>query len=85
MACCLFALLFALMPASQLSAQTSGTVSGHVTDSTGAVIPGADVTLRNMGTGASRMTLTTDSGDYTFAEVPPARYRILVSRQGFKT
>lgn len=83
--CCVLALIFMLMPTSKLRAQTAGTVSGHVTDSTGAIIPGADVTLRNVGTGASRKTLTTESGDYTFAEVPPARYRILVSRPGFKT
>ena len=85
MACCLFLLMFALMPTSRVFAQTAATVSGHITDSTGAVVPNADVTLRNVGTGASRKTLTTESGDYTFTEVPPARYRILVSRQGFKT
>jgi hypothetical protein len=82
---CVLALIFGMLPASRLYAQTAGTVSGHVTDSTGAVVPGADVTLRNVGTGVSRRTLTTESGDYTFAEVQPARYRILVSRQGFKT
>ncbi|HEV2324440.1 MAG TPA: carboxypeptidase-like regulatory domain-containing protein [Terracidiphilus sp.] len=84
-ACFLFALLFALMPATRLSAQTAGTVSGHVADSTGAVMPNATILLKNLGTGTLRTTLTTGSGDYTFTEVPPATYRIQVSRQGFKT
>ena len=62
-----------------------GSISGHVADSTGAVIPDANVTLTNVGTGASRTTVTTGAGDYTFPDVPPAIYKIQVTHEGFKT
>ncbi len=71
--------------ASRLFAQTSGTISGHVVDSTGAVIPDATVTLTNAGTGASRSTVTTGAGNYTFPDVPPANYKVQVTHEGFKT
>jgi hypothetical protein len=71
--------------AARLSAQTSGSVSGHVADATGAVIPDANVTLTNVGTGAVRSTVTTGSGDYLFPDVPPANYKIQATHPGFKT
>lgn len=81
----IFVLIIVLSAAFSLSAQTAGDISGHVTDPTGAVIPGATITLMNLATSASRTTLTTDAGDYTFTEVPPAAYRISVTHAGFKT
>jgi hypothetical protein len=83
-ACCVFLLLLASSSA-RLSAQTAGSVSGHISDPTGAVIPGASATLTNVGTSTSRSTLTTGSGDYTFTAVPPGSYKIEVKHQGFKT
>jgi len=83
-ACCIFAFLVTSSPA-RISAQTAGTISGHVADATGAVIPDATVTLANVGTGTSRTTVTTGSGDYTFPDVPPAIYKIEVTHPGFKT
>ncbi len=83
--CCILAFLFVVSTSARLSAQTSGTISGHVSDSTGAVIPGANVTLTNLGTGASRSTVTTGAGDYTFPDVPPANYKVQVTHEGFKT
>jgi hypothetical protein len=84
-ACCIFAFLLAISTSARLSAQTSGTISGHVADTTGAVIPDANITLTNLGTGASRTTATTGSGDYTFPDVPPAAYKIQATHEGFKT
>ena len=83
--CCIFAFVLAMSSAASLSAQTSGTISGHVGDGTGASIPGANISLRNLGTGTERNTVTTGSGDYTFTEVPPAAYRVQVTHEGFKT
>ncbi|MGA2571349.1 MAG: carboxypeptidase-like regulatory domain-containing protein [Terracidiphilus sp.] len=68
----------------RLSAQTAGSVSGHVADATNAVIPDANVTLTNVGTGAVRSTVTTGSGDYLFPDVPPGVYNIQATHQGFK-
>ena len=53
------------------AAQTEGGVSGHIADFTGADMPGVEVTLTETGTAAVRQTVTTQAGDYTFAEVPP--------------
>ena len=85
LACCVFAMLLAASMAPRLSAQTAGTISGHVADTTGAVIPGATVTLTNVATNGVRTTVTTGSGDYTFPNVPPGTYNIQVEHQGFST
>lgn len=81
---CLLATVFAISLGS-VSAQTFGNISGHVTDSTSAVIPGATVTLTNVGTTGVRTTVTTDSGDYTFTAVPVGVYNVQATHQGFKT
>ena len=83
--CILFLSLFTLTVTGKMSAQTFGNISGHVADSTGAVIPGATVTLTNVGTAGKRTTVTTDSGDYTFTAVPVGVYNIQATHAGFKT
>ncbi len=81
---CAVLLFLTLSSAAKLSAQTAGTISGHVADATGAVIPGANVVLKNLGTSAERSSVTTGSGDYTFTEVPVGAYSVTVSHGGFK-
>jgi len=66
-------------------AQTAGSISGHLADPAGASLPQTDVTLTNVGTNTSRATKSTDSGDYTFPDVPPGNYKVQVQHQGFKT
>lgn len=83
--CSVLALFLAASSPARLSAQTAGTISGHITDTTGAVIPEATVTLTNVNTGAMRTTETTEAGDYTFTAVPPAIYKIQVVHEGFQT
>ena len=77
-----FALLLAFSPA--LLAQDVASITGTVTDTTGALIPGASVTLQNTATGATYDTVTNDQGSYTIANVPPGPgYRLTVSHAGF--
>jgi Carboxypeptidase regulatory-like domain/TonB-dependent Receptor Plug Domain/TonB dependent receptor len=65
-------------------AQTSrGSVSGLVTDSTGAVLPGAAVTLVNTQTGVSRTTVTNGEGAYRFDAVDLGLYSITISTANF--
>src|SRR5262245_24283463 len=65
-------------------AQTSrGSVSGLVTDSTGAVLPGAAVTLVNTQTGVSRTTVTNGEGAYRFDAVDLGLYSITISTPNF--
>jgi hypothetical protein len=83
-ACCIFVFILA-MSSARLSAQTAGTISGHVSDSTNAAVPDANISLKNVGTGSERSTVTTGSGDYTFTEVPVGVYSIAATHAGFKT
>ncbi len=71
-----------LLPVSAQS--TGGRILGRVSDSTGAVVTGVQVTLINDATGVSRDTKTDQSGDYTFVEVVPSKYRVEYTLQGFK-
>jgi Predicted outer membrane protein len=79
------AVLVALFIATSAFAQsgTSG-VSGTISDQAGAVIPGATVTLTNLGTGLSRTVTTNDSGRFNFATIQPATYKLEVTVSGFK-
>jgi hypothetical protein len=84
-ACYIFVFFLAISSAARLPAQTAGTVSGHVSDSTNAAVPDANISLKNVGTGSERSTVTTGSGDYTFPEVPVGVYSITATHSGFKT
>lgn len=61
-----------------------GTILGEVTDSTGAVVPGATVTIVNVATGATNHTITTSSGDFTVPYLQPGTYQVTVEANGFQ-
>ena len=65
-------------------AQT-GSIQGTVSDSTGAVVQGAEVTVRNLETNASRTTTTSGTGVYSVPNLPVGHYEIAVKKAGFKT
>src|ERR1700678_4082142 len=80
-----FAIIFSLC-ISGLWAQSaghSGTVSGTVTDSTGAIVPNAAVTIENSVSGYSRTTQSDDAGHYQFTNLPLNPYHLSVSVAGF--
>jgi hypothetical protein len=62
---------------------TSGTIQGTVTDEQGAVVPGATVESRNVGTNFTRSFTTDADGRFTFLSMPPGRYVVSVTKQGF--
>jgi Carboxypeptidase regulatory-like domain len=64
--------------------QTLGEITGHLTDATGASLPGAAITLTSISTGAVRAAISTDAGDYSLPSVPPGIYRVKVEHPGFK-
>ena len=72
--------------ASNASAQTasSGSVAGLITDSQGASVSGADVTLVDTATRSTQTTQTNDAGRYNFPVVSPGIYDLTVSKSGFK-
>ncbi len=64
---------------------TNGLMTGTVTDSSGAVIPGADVDVVNQGTGQHRTTVTDGTGSFTIPQLPPSTYKLSGKKQGFAT
>jgi hypothetical protein len=61
-----------------------GTILGTVTDSSGAAVPGATVTIKNEDTGLTRTVTTADDGSYAAPELQIGNYTITVEKSGFK-
>jgi hypothetical protein len=66
-------------------ASATGTVSGTVTDTSGAAVPSAAVSLIDAATASARNVTTSDTGAYVIPYVNPGTYNVKVSKQGFKT
>jgi len=77
-------LSFVLICAGHLFAQASAGITGTVTDSTGAVVSGAAVTIRNAGTGVETHTTTGSAGTYVATGLNPGVYNVSVEGSGFK-
>jgi hypothetical protein len=60
-----------------------GTISGIITDATGAALPGADVIVRNLETGAERKLASDDSGHYSAPSISIGTYKVTASKPGF--
>src|SRR6266536_3914611 len=84
----LLALLLRLLAANgELLAQvgTEGAILGVVTDSTGAVVAGAEVTVTNLDTGLKKTMVTDSGGNFEILALPRGPYSVSVSLVGFKT
>ncbi len=69
-----------------LPAQTiTGTISGEVTDTSGAVVPGATITVENLGTSQKRTAATTASGTFIVPDLAIGKYKVTATAEGFKT
>src|SRR5215510_12072004 len=78
-------LFIAIVCAAIVLAQTNrGGISGTVTDKNGGVIPGATVTVTNVGTNQSQKLTTSNEGTYAATFLEPVVYRITVEAPGFK-
>src|SRR5579864_962237 len=65
------------------AAAINGQIEGTVTDPTGAVVPGAAVSIENVNTGFKRELKTDDSGFYRFTVLPLGTYNLKVVTSGF--
>src|SRR5712671_5643363 len=63
---------------------TTSRIRGVVTDTSGALVPGAEVSALHQGTGLVRHMVTNASGQYGFEALPLGPYTITVTMQGFK-
>jgi len=77
-------LLLTVMSSLALAQVTSGSISGSVADSSGAFLPGAQVTLIAPSTGLSRIVTTSDGGSFSAPNLLPGTYNIVVEAKGFK-
>ncbi len=80
------AFVFCLSISVPVHAQVTGaTLSGTVTDASGAVIAGAEVSVRNTATGIAKDTTTDSAGFYTVPNLIPGPYEVKISAKGFTT
>src|SRR5439155_6651859 len=63
----------------------TGQISGTVQDSSGAIIPDANVTLTNQDTGSVRTIASSPSGEFVFTALSPGTYTVKVEKSGFRT
>jgi hypothetical protein len=78
------ACLVLLMTSSALAQINTATIVGSVSDQTGALIPGATITIENVATQAERTVETDGVGNYSIESLPPGEYDMAVESTGFK-
>jgi hypothetical protein len=76
--------VFAGAPAPVAAQAVNATLLGTVSDSSGAPVASAKVTITETNTNISRTTQTNESGNYVFPDVPPGTYRVTAELTGFK-
>jgi len=64
--------------------ETTSAIVGQVTDATGAVVPGATVTITNRDTGMKRSVRSDEAGRFSFPQLKPGSYSVKVEAQGFE-
>jgi hypothetical protein len=74
----------ALLASQAFAQNVNATVGGTVTDSTGAVLPGATVTISGIDTGVKTTTISNESGAYQFSSLQAGNYRVAAELPGFQ-
>jgi Carboxypeptidase regulatory-like domain/TonB dependent receptor/TonB-dependent Receptor Plug Domain len=78
-------LLLVCLSLPSLAQTITGTISGDVTDSSGAVVASATVTVQNLGTNEKRTATTTRSGTFELPDLAIGKYKVTATAEGFKT
>ncbi len=76
--------LAALLALSIFGQGLTGSISGTVADQSGSAIPGAEITLTNVGTGQTRNATADPTGSFVFTQLLPSTYKVAVTSKGFK-
>src|SRR5262249_1638361 len=76
--------MFLLSAAPMLSQTNRGAITGTVSDATQSVIPGANITITNIGTNEVRKLTSSLAGAYSALDLDPVLYRVEVEAKGFK-
>ena len=80
----LLSFVFILCSAIGASAQFKANIQGTVTDSAGAIVADATVSLTNKETNQAQQTTTSDGGFYRFSSLAPGLYTVTVEKSGFR-
>src|SRR5437899_5240766 len=75
--------LFLFASGSLAQSTTDGAIGGVVTDSSGAAVPNAKVTVKNLGTNAEEVVTTDETGYFRVGKVQPATYSVSIEASGF--
>src|SRR5437867_7603780 len=78
-------LVLSLLASRQAFPQVNAVLSGTVSDASGALIPGVEVTARNINTGITDTRLTNESGNFVFPSLQPGTYTLSATLSGFQT
>ncbi len=77
-------LLCAISPLSIASAQTTlGGITGEISDDSGAIVSGAEITVTSNGTGLTRNAMSGSNGSYAFRDLPVGVYTVTVTKESF--
>lgn len=79
------ALALTLLVGGASAQRVTGSISGTVLDPQGAAVPGAKITVTNLGTAAKLELESNETGQFSVPDLPPATYKVTVTRDGFKT
>lgn len=80
-----FVCLLSLLHVSAIAQGITGSITGTITDATGAVVSGANVTVTQLQTNSIHVVTTTDNGNYTVTQLPPGNYSVRIEKAGFQT
>ena len=79
------ALLVSALSCGSAWGQATAQISGAVQDSSGAVLPGVEITATQTETAVSRMTVTNETGSYTLSNLPLGPYKLEAALPGFRS
>src|SRR6266702_3445643 len=82
--CLALLVIFCLAPASWSQVSTTGKITGVVTDSSGADVPNATVTVKSTSLMSPRTVTSQSDGSYLFDLLPPGTYELIVTATGFR-
>src|SRR6266850_7085108 len=77
-------LILSLLVCGPVFAQVNAVLSGTVSDASGALIPGVEVTAKNINTGITDTRLTNETGNFVFPSLQPGTYTLSSSLSGFQ-
>ena len=78
-------IMFLVAPAALRAQRTTATISGTVTDASGAVVPGVQVSAQEKSTGASTQAQANSEGFYVLSGLLPGEYRLRAEKDGFQS